>query len=1248
MIQLHYSSRTEALLDALVQDLARRRQREPSLLEPVHLVVPNATMERYLEIGLAQALGIAANLVFHRLERFVGDWLARVLPGVRLLDSSRIESTLIDAFMDAELLARPELGPVAEYLQGAGSTPDAVDLRRVQLAGRLAHLFEEYAFSRPELLRAWRSGHTALADSELGHTEAWQRVLWDHTRPKTEPPLEPASGSSPRAPTVRWAGLDEVLALLAELDQGLEPGAPRGAAEDSPGGEQVVPWSALHVFGVSYVARAFQRIFDLLGRHTELHLYTLNPCMEFWEDAPAESELRHQLKLVDALPRRGSRVGGPRVDAEEDPFELGADDNPALRLWGRPGREHVRLLNELTECDFHACFEDPLEAGDSLLHQLQQDVLLRRPERTRAEGDATSEADDSVQILACPGVRREVESIADEIWRLVRADEGRAREVGEPPLRFNDIALIVNAADRELYLPHVQACFEEAHGIPCNIVDLPASGASAVIEAALLLLDLPLGNFSRPEVLAVLSHPALSRRFDEADESIWARLCERLGAFQGIDRADQAESYLQRDQFNFDQALRRLALGAFMTGEASGDARYFEHQNEQYLVEEPGPERTEAARFGLLIRSLAADVRAAGAGARPPAEWAAFLSQLWSGYLVAGSEPEQAALRRCLAAAQDLGRRGLSGEPVSYRIAAELVRRSLGSLRGGRGDHLADGVVVSSFQPMRAIPFRFVFVAGLGEGKFPASDRRDTMDLRHARRRAGDVSPAERDRYLFLETLLCARDRLTLSYVARDEQTGDGIAPSAVVQELLHMVEQSRGVDPAQLERRPPLRRHEEALEGERATVLREAWGEARARALGDQLRAHLQEQGRSLELAGDWAWLRRALGPRWSGLEDLLCLAPLPAAPQVASPTEVAHLSLGALRRFLECPLQGWARAVLRLEQDDEDASEQEQDEPFAPGRRDVTVALREVFERAVRREAPRARLYEDVVERMLAHGRWSAGVLRELWVLRDGPVLAAWQHHYDEIQAAAPAGQQRGPIRIRFGAGPEHHHVDEQVAPISVELELASTLVGDDEPAGPSRVELSGTSQPLIEHPRGSLLPLVRTLKGGERDRVRALRESLRAFVDHVALAATETWPTGPHSALLLYDDPALHWALPFRAVSPERARRWLAEVAADLLEGAHAYLMPCEAVLRLADRFESITGEELVASIEQVRDSWDGGQSAYGPVPHAVRQAPPDPADALRWARRRFGLFFELAQLDGADGADCPGKHRGGRKR
>ena len=113
---------------------------------------------------------------------------------------------------------------------------------------------------------------------------------------------------------------------------------------------------------------------------------------------------------------------------------------------------------------------------------------------------------------------------------------------------------------------------------------------------------------------------------------------------------------------------------------------------------------------------------------------------------------------------------------------------------------------------MRSLPFRFVFLCGLGEGRFPVPSGPDPLDLTLVHRSIGDVNSRERDKYLFLETLVSARERLYLSYVDRDAQTGEPLEPSPVVNELVrYLQKQHMGALSKYWIQKQPLRRFDQA-----------------------------------------------------------------------------------------------------------------------------------------------------------------------------------------------------------------------------------------------------------------------------------------------------------------------------------------------------------------------------------------------------------------------------------------------------
>lgn len=1210
MIHLCYSNRTEELLAALVQNVRQERAAR-SPFEPVRLVVPNRGVETYVKIGLAEALGIAANLEVTFLRRLLARAAEAALPNTRLVDLPELEGLLLDRLHDPDFMASPALSPVREYLAPAAHSLDALDRRRCQLAAELARLYDEYATSRPEMLAAWRERPTLAEHPSYGDTEVWQRTLWLA--------LFGAEGSIAR----RSATGGVRLMILPEL---VAAAAAQGLATLALG-------PTLHVFGVSYIARAYHRMLAALGRGLDVRVYTLNPCREFWEDLETVAEARRRGKKdprARLFPTRGeARQLGLAVD--DDPLGLALEsDNLALRLWGRPGRENIRLLNQLTDGDFDARFVAAAHAGraTTLLGRLQDDVLDRV---ARAEPDPLLRADGSVTVIPCPGVRREWEVVAAEIWRLLRAD---------PTLRLSDVAVLVPERNKDEYLCHVGAVFGGCHDLPHNVIDLPLGGGHKLGEAALLLLDLPLAGFSRKALLPLITHPSLMARFAEASPSAWLHLCDELGIVHGADRGDHEGTYITRDLYSWDQGLRRLALGTLMTGPRAGDESPVVFDGQAYLPADRSPgEQETALAFGLLVRSLLEDARFAagvtGPRVRPFTEWLEFIRGLLVGYLVPTNEAEEAIAGRCLGVIEELESVPIE-RPISYRVAADLVRRSFKVIAGSHGQYLAHGVTVASFVPMRAIPFRAVFVLGLGQGHFPSSVRRGPLDLRGARRAVGDVSAREQDLYMFLETLLCARDRIVLSYVARDELTGDHLAPSSVVLELREWLAQYLVADElAKVEvTAPPLRRFDDK---ERLEALPLAHREHVAKALGQSLREALPAD----VAPPDLATLRRVLpAETFTVLATRLSVHAPPERPSARAEAQRLVLPLVAIRQFLEDPLQGSARFRLRLREVEEEAVlVDREDEPFESDRVGRTRFLREVMLRALaapgRIAGSEALMssYDDLALVEELRGLAPTGLFRDGERSAHQIVLEGWRQQVEEIADGRPLMHQV----VRFGRAAEHDEAQEIREPIVLEIEAP---LGGTGQMRRLRVEIVGRTELIIDAQTDAAGSLVFVTRNRD-DASKRHKDRLRAFIDHVALSAAAS-ASKAHQALIACSTRSKRWLdrARFRPLQPERARGFLSEMVRDMLAGTcdrqgrptgvHAYLLPCEAVFATRDK-----GRDLVEEIESLRDrhfesSSDTFSSVLGPVPEAAERHDPPPLEqAQAMAARRFGLYFELLE-------------------
>lgn len=1189
-LHLHYSNRTEKLLEALIRNLEAAGARpDSSPLDPATIIVPNRQIETYLKFGIARARGIASNLKTPFLRHFLGEVIEACRPDVRIVAEHRLRGLLLTLLSDPAALADPDLAPARGYLLAAGGDPDAFALRVWQLSGQIAHLFEEYDYSRPEMLDAWSAGRgepgVPAAD---GDAEVWQRAIW---RALWGPGALVERRS--REAGEKWLT------------------APKAFRQLTPAQLAAVLPRDIHVFGISYAARAFHEIFAVLASAANLHIYAMTPSVEFREDLASPSSASRPLPSRDSV-RRPSAWRG-----EEDPFGLAAEgETPAVRLWGRPARENIWMLASRSGCELLPCFDAPPKSSPALLGQLQRDILAREPERESPEPGNRFEGDRSLSVFQCPGVRRELETIAGEIWSILESDQ--SAETGRPPLRFNDIVVILPAADLAVYQAHTASVFGETHGIPYSLVDLSLAAGSRVADAASLLLKLPHGRFTRQDVLRVAAHPCVIGRFPDADPDEWLAWCDSLAIFHGADHDDHCETYIERDLCNWDQGLRRLALGAFLAGRTSGEPRVYESGGESYLPEEvPAGSLDSAAGFVTLIRSLIEDARFCRRRRMPIAGWGAYLQALFRAYFAPRTDQDERDLLRCLAAVQALEELGLGEESVPYRIPYEFLEGELSSLSGGRGQYLADGVVVSSFLPMRAIPFRVIFIAGLGEGKFPAPESRNALDLRQRKRYPGDVSARERDKSMFLETLLCARERVILSYVCRDALTGDEIPPSSVIRELRHLLEREylgkNGFE--NLVTRFRLRRYEESP-ASLEKLAPAARIEKNAQLLGDSLRrAHA---GRPVPCLSD---LPRSLSEKtWTGLARTLEMPPkvaAPAEPPEERPAEKIVLSIGTLRKFLECPLQGSARAYLKLREDDseEDLLTQEA-EPLESGILPRIMLLRGAFLEAVERlrgddSADARDAFRGACERRAAvlalEGRLPTGIFGEAERKEYLAVLEKWWRAYPYRSSKLTV--------YRFGRADEHEAVDEILDPIVLE-EVALD-------SRKARIEIYGKTDPVIEEDPGALL-----LQRHKADDIRKQKDSLRAFFDQLLMTASGIRARKPYSACLLLadaDGEACHRET-FDAMTPEEARSYLATLCREMLRGGNDTLLPCEAVFK----WKSDESKSLSEIIEKFREGKEKGSFAWGPVPYPETYPAPDSDAARAMIERRFGLYFRKRRV------------------
>ena len=130
-------------------------------------------------------------------------------------------------------------------------------------------------------------------------------------------------------------------------------------------------------------------------------------------------------------------------------------------------------------------------------------------------------------------------------------------------------------------------------------------------------------------------------------------------------------------------------------------------------------------------------------------------------------------------------------EPVSLGVLRSHWMAQLDSI-GLQRRFAAGGVQFATLMPMRAIPFKTVCLLGMNDSAYPRSPTPRDFDLisHPGHQRPGDRARREDDRYLFLEALLSARERLYISWQGKRASDHAPLPASVLVAQLMDHLNQ--------------------------------------------------------------------------------------------------------------------------------------------------------------------------------------------------------------------------------------------------------------------------------------------------------------------------------------------------------------------------------------------------------------------------------------------------------------------------
>jgi len=777
---IYRASRLEALIPPLAMLLDASWP--DNLLEPQTIVAAHPGMKQWLLGALARhdgPSGIAANLDIILpsawIDRLASEALgehAVSLPRYRrmhlrwTLHDMLAPGHAVDGVTDPRIEAYLAAAADGDPLRAGGPAR-----RRFQLADRLALIYSQYLVYRPDWLRAWEAGQFRYASGARG---------------------EALSGLEAQLLGPLWRQVASRLGRhRAQALEGLHSALRAGA----------LARRTLHVFGVTHLAPAEVRILRAYAEHGMVALYVPDPCREFWGGLVGRDS-------DDGLASRARwdayrNEEEARIDAAGEGDYWSDQGHPLLARWGRMGQHFFSALAEGDVREDIRHWQDERPAAPvTRLQRLQESIRQLNPQLLRidladARVVASEMADTSLRIHSCHTRLRELEVLHDALLD--------AMATGVQPGE-----MIVMTPDIQAYLPLIPAVFgapgDARVALPYHLADAPVARSHGLFTTFLRLLDLPRQRITAAEMVDLLSVPEIQRRFgmdtDDVDDLVeWMRQSRVAWALDGEHRAHFGVPPIAEHTFAW--AMDRMIAGYLMSDAPAADRdRAFVFPDETELAPVTGIQGPSAEAVGALDRllqcvqslvELSGETHAASA-------WADRLDRQLDALFKIDPWDKEAreawdTLHRFVRAIEtEPHAAGLDPE-LHFSVVRDLLVAGIGAVPD-RQRFLMGGITFCGMVPQRAIPFRMVAVLGLNDGEFPRNASDAGLDLMTRIRRIGDRDVRSDDRYLFLETIMSARDRLHLGFVGLGVKDGKPRSPAAPLAELLGELDAAAAIAP--------------------------------------------------------------------------------------------------------------------------------------------------------------------------------------------------------------------------------------------------------------------------------------------------------------------------------------------------------------------------------------------------------------------------------------------------------------------
>ena len=700
------------------------------LFQKEYIVIQTEGMSRWLSVKIAEKNGIFSNFAFFSPNDILFE----------LFKLANIHTSDIFNINNLRWLIYNILGTKSFKIKFTGTYQYFKEdkIKQLQLATKLADLYDQYSIYRPDYIRLWNEDKAAMVKPSMIYHEKWQRWVWNRIKEKA-----------------KEYDFDKV-EIRNQLLEKLE-------ADEDFIKKIKNKFSRISLFGFSIFTPFHLEVFlGKLKDYIDIDFYLFNPAPEdYWlQDIPEKTKVK--IENYYGKSSEELRVGNNLL------MNLGATAKDLyLMLF-----QNEDFINSL---DNETLINPPDKS--SLLKVIQNEIYNNITGNQREKIPENIVFDRSINITSNYSMVREVEVLYNYLLKQIQDHNYKPGDI------------IIQTTNIDAYTPYIKAVFDNAPvRLPYVVADRSYSGTDNLIGIIKQILVLQKDEFTSENVLQILELDVVRRKFDIGNLSIIRKLVEKANIRHGI------EGNIRDDTLfvSWRYGLERILLGYAMNHDSLYRIPDKDYKTIPLDIAE-GEFAIEGLKLIQFVNTLIWFINERNVK-RTLDEWRVFITEFIDKIMEIPDDKsdELNYILNKLSYAEIVEE--LLDEKFSYDIFSHAFIDSL-YLNNRSGKFISGQITFCSMIPMRSIPYKIVGILGLNQGVFPRKNKDTDINLILSEKRYGDRNIKDTDKYLFLESLISAKDKLYLSYIGQSIKDNSDIPPSTVIDELLDYIEAGSGIE---------------------------------------------------------------------------------------------------------------------------------------------------------------------------------------------------------------------------------------------------------------------------------------------------------------------------------------------------------------------------------------------------------------------------------------------------------------------